>query len=166
MTNDTAFENYVRTLFPTAADAVISYITHTIYPPLGTPDVPYKTEIDRAALFTGEVFVTCNTYLLGLAYQNRTYNYLFDVPPALHGDDLYYTFGPNPSTKDPNIGALLQDYITTFPETGNPNRAGLPSFNMYGSGTQVLDLFPGSVSMKSDPAASARCLQLVKHVYT
>ena len=165
MTNDTAFENYVRTLFPAVADTVISYITHTIYPPLGTPEVPYKTEIDRAALLTSEVLATCNTYLLGLAYRNRTYSYLFDVPPALHGDDLHYTFGPDPSTKDQYIRTLLQDYVTTFPETGNPNRARLPSFDMYGSGTQVLDLFPGSVSMRSDPAASARCLQLVKNVY-
>ena len=165
MTNDTAFENYVRTLLPAVADTSISYITHTIYPPLGTPDIPYKTEIDRAALFTGEVIVTCNTYLLGLAYQNRTYNYLFDVPPAFHGDDLHYTFGPDPSTKDQGIRALLQDYVTTFPETGNPNRAGLPPFDNYGSGTQVLDLFPGSVSMRSDPAASARCLQLLENVY-
>ena len=148
------------------ADSVISYITHTIYPPLGTPTVPYTTEVERAALFAGEVIITCNTYLLGLAYQNRTYNYLFDVPPAIHGDDLDYTFGPDSSTTDEGIRILLQDYVTTFAETGSPNRAGLPSFDMYGNGTRVLDLSPGSVSMRLDPAASVRCLQLRDHVYS
>ena len=75
-------------------------------------------------------YAKCSTYLLGLADQNGTYNQLFDVPPALHGDDLHYTCGPDLSTKDQDIRALLQDYVTTFPETGNPNRAGIPSFYM------------------------------------
>ena len=166
MTNNTAFKDYVRTLFPAVAETVISYITDTIYPPLGTPKVPYKTDIDRASLFTGELSAACITYFLGLAYRNRTYNYLFDVPPAIHGDDLHYTFGPDPSTKDQSIRRLLQDYLTTFAETGNPNRAGLPAFDMYGSGTRVLDLFPGHVQMILDPGASDRCLQLREHVYT
>lgn len=147
------------------ADSVLSYITHTICPPLGTPGVPYKIDIDRAVLLAGEVLAACSTYFLDLAYGNRTYNYIFDVPPAIHGDDLHYTFGPDPSTKDQGVRVLLQDYITTFAEMGNPNRTGLPSFDMYGSRNRILDLFPGSVSMRPDSSASDRCLQLQKQVY-
>lgn len=144
------------------ADSVLSDVTHTIYPPLGTPGAPHKTDIDRAVLLTGEILAACSTYFLDLAYGNRRYNYLFNVPPAVHGDDLHYTYGPDPSTKNQGIRDLLQDYIRTFAETGNPNRAGLPSFDMYGSGNQILNLFPGSVPMRPDPSASDRCLQIAE----
>lgn len=167
MTNNTVFKDHLRTLFPAVADTVILYITDTIYPPPGTPQVPYKTDIDRATLFTSELSIACNAYFLGLAYRNEMYNYLFDVPPAIHGDDLHYTLGPDPSTQDQSIRRLLQDYLTTFAETGNPNRAGRPTFDTYGSGTRVLDLFPEHVKMIPDPAAvSDRCLQLREYVYT
>lgn len=164
-TNDTAFEDYVRTLFPVVANSVLSYITLTIYPPLGTPGVPYKTDIDRAVLLTGEVLAACSTYSLDLACGNRTYNYIFDVPPAIYGDDLHYNFGPDPSTKDQGVRVLLQDYVTTFAETGNPNGPGVPSFDMYGSHNRILDLFPGSVPMRPDPSAWDRSLQLQEQVY-
>jgi len=85
-------------IFPGASPATVSYSTNTIYPPPGSAALPYKTDLDRAALITSDVVLTCNTYLLAVAYQNYTYNYLFGIPPALHGGDLHYTLGPDLST--------------------------------------------------------------------
>ena len=163
---DADFTAYVRKIFPGASPATVSYITNTIYPPPGSAALPYKTDLDRAALITSDVVLTCNTYLLALAYQNNTYNYLFNIPPALHGGDLHYTFGPDSSTTSDQIRLAIQDYVTSFVLKGNPNRAGQPDFPMYGSANQVLDLAPRAIEPKPDPAASDRCLMLQKKVWT
>ena len=162
---DADFTAYVKKLFPAADPPTVSYITNTIYPPLGGAALPYTTNLDRAALLTGDVVITCNTYLLALAYENKTYNYLFDIDPGLHGDDLHYTFGPDASTKSDQVRLAIQDYITSFAMTGNPNRAQQPIFPMYGSANQVLDLTSLTLAPKPDPAASERCLMLQKSVW-
>ncbi|KAI4255291.1 MAG: hypothetical protein L6R42_006809, partial [Xanthoria sp. 1 TBL-2021] len=97
--SDVDFTDYVRKLFPAASLDAVSYITNTIYPPPKSARLPYETSFDRAVLVTSDVVITCNTYLLARAYQNKTYNYLFDAPPGLHGDDLHYTFGPDSSVR-------------------------------------------------------------------
>ncbi|KAL9596055.1 MAG: hypothetical protein Q9179_004754 [Wetmoreana sp. 5 TL-2023] len=159
------FNAYVKTLFPAGSAATISYITDTIYPPPSDAAAPYRNNLDRAALITGDVVITCNTYLVALAYENKTYNHLFDVSPGLHGDDLHYTFGPDQSTKSDQIRVAIQDYVTSFAATGNPNSVKQPIFQMYGRTNQVLALAPGSMAGKPDPAASNRCLLLQKHFF-
>lgn len=135
--------------------------TSTIYPPArSVSDLPYNDDLERAALMTSEVLVTCNTYLLSLAYQNATYNYLFDVFPGLHGDDLHYTFGPDPSTRSPEVQLTIQSYIGQFSQTGDPNGNGLPQFKRYGGGSEVLRLSPDGYNGILDPAASKRCFLL------
>lgn len=56
------------------------------------------------------------------------YNYLFDIPPAFHGDDVEYTFfeasNPDPSVGFPEVAAGLQDYFLNFIRTGDPNDSG------------------------------------------
>lgn len=143
----------------------MSYITNTIYPPPDSGDLPYKTNLDRAALITSDVVVDCNTYLLALAYQNTTYNYLFDVPPGLHGDDLHYTFGPDPSVKSDQIRQAIQDYIISFVSTGTPSGSLEPHFPEYGRSNTVLQLHPANIVPKPDPAASDRCILLQKDVW-
>ena len=165
--NETSFETYLSQLLPAASPSTLSDISTNIYPPpSASGNLPYTTDLDRAALLTAEVVITCNTYLLALAYLNTTYNYLFDVYPALHGSDLDYTFGPDSSTQSPKIQRAIQTYVTQFAETGNPNKDGQPSFHMYGSASQVLDLAPGEIEMKLDPAASNRCLMLQKKAFS
>ena len=152
-------------MLPYATASTLSYVSDFIYPPPSAgANLPYTTDIDRAALLTSEVVITCNTYLLALAYKNATYNYLFDVPPALHGSDLDYTFGPDSSTQSQQIQLAIQNYVTQFTEVGNPNKAGQPAFQMYGSSNQVLDLAPGAIAMVDDPAASKRCLMLQQRI--
>ncbi|KAI4187920.1 MAG: hypothetical protein L6R41_002495 [Letrouitia leprolyta] len=101
--NDRDFRNYARELFPKATQSLRLSLYTSIYPPIvSSPEPPYENDLDRAALVTSDVLITCNTYLLALGYDNATYNYLFNVFPGLHGgDDLHYTFGPDASTKSP-----------------------------------------------------------------
>ena len=150
---------------PYATASTRSYVSNVIYPPPSAgANLPYTTDLDRAALLTSEVVITCTTYLLALAYNNSTYNYLFNVPPALHGSDLDYTFGPDASTQSPQIQLALQNYITQFAEAGNPNKPAQPPFQMYGSANRVLNLAPGAIAMIDDPAASERCRLLQQRV--
>lgn len=71
----------------------------------------------------------CNTFYLDKAYGNDTYSYFFTVPPALHGEDIPYTYdnGPNPSVLSQPIAMALQEYITEFAMSGMPNEAGVRS---------------------------------------
>ncbi|KAI4274962.1 MAG: hypothetical protein L6R38_005995 [Xanthoria sp. 2 TBL-2021] len=164
--NDVDFTDYVRKLFPAASLDAVSYITNTVYPPPKSARVPYETNFDRAVLVTSDVVITCNTYLLARAYQNKTYNYLFNVPPGLHGDDLHYTFGPDSSVKSERVRLAIQDYVMSFTATRSPNSLAQPSFPMYGTANQALNLSPASIEPKPDTAASARCLELQKHVWS
>ncbi|KAL9597711.1 MAG: hypothetical protein Q9219_004968 [cf. Caloplaca sp. 3 TL-2023] len=159
------FNAYTRKLFPAATAATVSYIANTTYSPPDRTVTPYRNSLDRAALITSDVVINCNTYLLALAYQNRTYNYFFDVPPGLHGDDLHYTFGPDASTKSDQIRVAIQDFVTSFAATGDPKSSKQPRFERYRSTNQVLVLAPGSTGRRPDPAASNRCLMFQKNVW-
>ena len=144
----------------------LAYLSRTVYPPPSPLTAPsYTSHLDRAALLISDVVINCNAYLLALAYANQTFNYLFDVGPGLHGDDLHYTFGPDSSTKNLPVQNALQNYVMQFAATGNPNKRGLPRFAWYGPRSEVLDLKPGDFSMRVDPAASDRCLVLQQKVY-
>lgn len=127
--DDLSFGTYLAGLFPGASLATLSSVSTAIYPlARSVSDLPYNDDLDRAALMTSEVLVTCNNYLLALAYRNATYNYLFDIFPGLHGDDLHYTFGPDSPTKSPEVQLAMQSYIGHFSQTGDPNGNGQPPF--------------------------------------
>ncbi|KAL8917305.1 MAG: hypothetical protein Q9208_008026 [Pyrenodesmia sp. 3 TL-2023] len=159
--DDLPFKIYLAGLSRAASPTMLASIS-TIYPPArSVSDLPYNDGLERAALMTSEVLVTCNTYLLSLAYQNATYNYLFDVFPGLHGDDLHYTFGPDPSTRSPEVQLAIQSYIGQFSQSGDPNGNGLPPFKRYGGGNEVLRLSTDGFEGILDPAASSKhCLLL------
>ncbi|TKA42681.1 hypothetical protein B0A54_07524 [Friedmanniomyces endolithicus] len=115
-------------------------------------------QIGRAAALVSELIFTCNTFYLDNAYGNKTFSYFFTVPPALHGEDIPYTYfnGPSPSVLSPPIAIALQEYITHFAETGSPNEAGVPYFVMYGQNATVQDLNITGISEVRDPTANAR----------
>lgn len=113
----------------------------------------------KAAAAVSEISFTCNTFYLDKAYANNTYSYLFSVPPALHGSDVPYTYynGPSTSVLSTPIALALQKYITDFAETGSPNAAGVPYFNMYEKNATIQVLNITGISEARDPAANARC---------
>ena len=167
--NNSAFDQQVALSIPTAPSAVIDYVTNVLYPPVfdGSQAMNYTNQIARASALTSEFIFTCNTFFLDKAYGNNTFSYFFSVPPALHGNDIAYTYynGPSPSVVSVPIAIALQEYITSFAEDGNPNEAGVPYFNMYGANATVQVLNITGISEAMDGAANQRCNWWQKALY-
>ncbi|KAI9842058.1 MAG: hypothetical protein M1837_007483 [Sclerophora amabilis] len=161
------FSAYVRQNFPTADDSVVDYISGTLYPPVFDGSGGYTNNIERAALAASESVFSCNAKYLARAYRNSTYNYLYSVPPGLHGEDIPYTFfnGPNPSVLAPSVARALQGYITSFAVNGRPSAPGTPTFGVYGSEAEVQNLNITSIERIPDPLSEARCLWWQKALY-
>jgi carboxylesterase type B len=88
--NNADFADYVSTLIPSADAKTIDYITEVLYPPAFDGSHGYTSQILRTDLLLSEFGFTCNTRSMDLAYGNKTFSYLFSVPPALHGADNQY----------------------------------------------------------------------------
>jgi acetylcholinesterase len=163
------FEEYFRTSFPGVSSAVVNYLAQQLYPPVFDGIYGYINETQRTSLALSELVFTCNTFYLDTAFANRTYAYLFSIPPALHGQDVpytYYTGGP-PTTSVANttVAVAMQDYFTSFVKTGQPSAKGMPVFNMYGPNATILDLNYTSISHILDDAANQRCVWWQKALY-
>ncbi|KAI9822473.1 MAG: hypothetical protein M1827_000192 [Pycnora praestabilis] len=167
VTTDSDYAAALQTNFPDISPSVLNYITQVLYPPIFDGSYGYKIDFERDVLTTSESIFTCNTYYLDRAYGNQTYAYFFSVPPALHGFDVPYTYfnGPNPSVISDPVALALQEYITSFAETGNPNRAGVPYFPMYSNQSVVENLNVTGITQIRDPTANARCLWWQKALY-
>ena len=154
--NETVFENDFRIYFPTIPNATVEYISQALYPPVFDGSKGYTTYTGRSELWVTEAFFTCNTNWLAKAYNNKAHNYIFSVPPSLHGDDIYYTYynGPSPSVKNDTLAVTMQKYFTNFVMTGDPNGAGVPSFPVYGDGATVLDLNLTTIGPVKDNVAN------------
>lgn len=171
--NNSALDTYLKTSFPALnyMPETLNYITQVLYPPIfdGSQAQNYTNQIGRVEAILSEFVFTCNAVWLNEAYNNQTHAYLFDVSPSLHGQDIAYTYYNGNGSATPGAGGLslgvqsvpvalaMQEYITEFAKTGNPNIRGEPFFPMYGSNATVLALGPRSIGPIRDPAASARC---------
>ena len=85
-------EAQVYAIEPYIPRPVLLYITNVLYPAVFDGTYPYRTQYQRTQLLVSELVFTCNTYYLDKAFQNKTYSYLFSVPPAYHGFDVPYTY--------------------------------------------------------------------------
>lgn len=165
--NETTFEADLRIYFPTITTSAITYISQTLYPPIFDGSYGYTNPTGRSDYFVTEAFFTCSTNYLGRAYDNKSYNYIFSVPPSLHGDDIVYTYynGPNPGVKNDTLAVMMQEYFTNFAMTGDPNGVGLVGFPMYGANATVLNLNLTMIGTMGDNVASERCLWWQKGLY-
>lgn len=171
--NNSDFEAFVITFLPSLAGLpnTLGYIVDVLYPPIfnGSQAQGYTNQLARAVALISEVAFSCNTYYLDKAYPNQTYAYFFAVPPATHGQDIAYTFynanDSSSSISAPQIAIAMQEYITRFAETGNPNEKGVPFFPMYGGNDTVQVLNVTGISQARDPVANARCDWWQKALY-
>lgn len=169
---DAQLEAFLALSYPGMADSIKTYITKTLYPAVYDGSMPYTSPIDRTIFIVTESIFTCNTNNLAVAFGNKTYAYQFEVPPALHGFDVEYTFWngapTNITTIPPLIAPLaevLQGYITNFAMTGNPNGKGLPHFPMYQSNGTEVGLNVTINSYMKDPTNNPRCAFWAKSLY-
>jgi len=89
------------------------------------------------------------------------------VPPALHGQDVPYTFfnGPSSSVLSDPIAVALQEFITSFAINGKPSGPALPMFPIYSNATEIIDLNATKISEIMDPIANQRCNWWQKELY-
>ena len=164
VSDDASFTNFLQTALPSlrGLPSVSDYITQELYPADAFPD-----QIARAAALISEAIFTCNTYYLNTAYNNNTYAYLFNIPPALHGQDIPYTYfnGPSEDVLNTEIAIALQEYITEWAQTGNPNSEGVPNFPIYGEDASLQRLNVTGIDQIMDPTANARCEWWQKALY-
>ena len=170
ITSDDTLRAQLQTAFPFAPRQSIDYITQTLYPAVFDGTYPYNTQYTRAAFITAEAIFTCNTNYLSTAYGNETYSYLFAVPPALHGQDVPYTYFPGGAATgtvtNTTVAIALQEFIASFAEEGVPAAPGVMQFNMYGPDASVLRLNVTGIDQIRDSNANARCSWWQKALYS
>jgi acetylcholinesterase len=146
--------------YPGISQAASNYIQNVLYPSKLDGSYGYKSQVQRAILSISESVFTCNTNYLARAYGNKTYSYQFSVPPAFHGEDVPFTYYNGNVTAVfgfPNIAITLQQFITSFAETGVPSAMGAPKFPTYGSNAQVMNINVTGLGVIKDSNANERC---------
>jgi carboxylesterase type B len=146
ITSQSAYAADIQTTFPDISLSVVNYLDSVLYPPDFSGAYGYTDQISRVIVTISEYFFVCNTFYLDLAYNNQTYAYQFSIPPALHGEDIAYTYyndgGLEPGTLATlsfgilsiQVALALQDWIVTFVRDGVPSspdvqgRFGSPEF--------------------------------------
>lgn len=152
---------------PDAQPSIEDYISKTLYPYTFNTSL-YRDPWQLRDLSSAEVSFTCNTNFLASSFSNRTWAYRFSIPPAVHGQDVGWTYYnsslPSPEI-DPTIAGMMQTYITQFAVTGNPNREGVPTFPLYGSEASLLDLNITGIKIMKDDTDNERCAWWQKALY-
>ncbi|KAJ4348451.1 uncharacterized protein N0V89_009825 [Didymosphaeria variabile] len=145
-------------------ESSIDYITNTLYPAVFDGSQGYTDNYTRAATIVTEGIFTCNTNYLSTGFHNKTYSYLFAVPPAYHGFDVAYTYYTGGATTllptgvtNRTVAVALQEFITSFAKNGVPEAEGVKKFEMYGPDAKVLELNITGIEEIHDSNASKRC---------
>lgn len=157
--------DFISKTLPATTEAQKSLITTTLYRPIfkNPAQFPYRTYLERATLIVSEVGFLCNGAYLARAFGGQIYNYLFNVPPAFHGDDIAYTFfDGTDGNVDANLALTFQEYLLNFVRKGDPNAKRLPRFEKYGSDEEnwTLDVksrASGGLKRTANPGANERC---------
>ncbi|MCJ1432715.1 hypothetical protein MMC27_002072 [Xylographa pallens] len=156
---DTAsgYDTFVSTLLNSTD---IEQVTQTLYPPIFDGSYGYINNIQRAALTVGNLNFVCASTALTRAVDNCTYSYIFEVPPAIHTEDLAYTFYTGPTQpQDPNSMAAVnvQRWVASFAVEGKPAAIGMEEFGEYGQDGMVQTVALIGVGREVDPAVAQRC---------
>jgi carboxylesterase type B len=160
-TND-QFRAYLQQTYPSIPVQSLDYIVNTLYPPVYDGSHGYRNILQRLFLMIGESVFTCNTNYINKAYDNATFAYEFQVPPAFHGFDVPYTFYNGQGTNISQglfapIAEAHQAYITNFVKSGNPNGPGVPIFPRQGKNASMNGLNYTGITTQRDPTSNPRC---------
>ncbi|KAI0125019.1 Alpha/Beta hydrolase protein [Xylariales sp. AK1849] len=161
--NSSAFDKYMALYFPNASDALLQELSTQVYPAVYNGTYPWTTPFYRLMTAVSEFTFTCHAYWLGDALGavigQDSYSYLFSIPPGTHTLDVYFSYFVNSSSTVTNetVAKYMQGYFTSFADHGNPNRASLPTFPIYGESFTDLNLNQTFIDVVTDPAANSRC---------
>lgn len=158
----------LKEYYPSIPSNVTDYITKVLYPPVYDGCYGYKSALERADVLVSDLIFVCNTDYLNRAYQNQTYAYEFSIPPAVHGQDVLYTFYSNGSggldfsdygiaVTNVTVADVMQDYFTSFVQTGTPKSSRGPIFRKHGYRGQLMNIGNNTISPKRDPTNNQRC---------
>ena len=152
-------EAYLRSVLPDVSNGILKRILSEFYPPVFDGTYPYKTQFERYKLLVAEFRFTCNTNYLNRAYGSQSYAYQFSASHGRHAEDLYYTFtnGPNPKVANNSLATAMQEYITSFVQTGVPEAPGFPDFQVYEAAGGILNLNTSKIGIIPDETANERC---------
>ena len=163
--NSSGLSELLTQQFPSIHKNVLDYIEDVLDPPVYNGSYGYTNSVERVAVAISELIFECNTDYLNLAFQNQTYAYEFSVPPALHGDDVAYTFftsSGNATVDDQSVAnvtvaMVMQDYFTSFAQCGAPKSPLGPKFMRYGAEGMLLNLGNNTIQPMRDPTNNPRC---------
>jgi para-nitrobenzyl esterase len=171
MAPQTVTPNQVRGFFSTLVPPPLISTINALYP-VGTTNSEARVALVQA-LTDVSFTATARRMMRGLNQtpaSNPTYRYFFSkIPPppfaslgAFHGLELFYVFqtlqGSNfiVQPADTAVMATMRGYWTQFARTGNPNRAGLPTWSAYQSATDpYIDI--NAITQAATGLRTAKC---------
>lgn len=160
ITSEADFQQFVDLFLNPANTSVREYVTSSVYPPIFNGTLPYTSQRERASLFWAEMVSTCNIQYLHNAMETSGYANLFDVWPSLHQGDVPYVFwNNNPltySAVNGTVARAIQDYITAFTITGDPNNSESAAMALY-NGSSILGMSGTGFRVVDDPTNNDRC---------
>jgi carboxylesterase type B len=163
----------LQRVLPYIPKPALDHVTDVLYPPTFDGSQGYTDQMGRATLLVAEAIFTCNTYYLSSGFNNRSYAYLFSVPPAFHGLDVRYTYYDGGAESESPLGVVnttvalaLQDWITSFAIKGKPEADGVKEFKMYGEDASVMELDLDGIDEVMDRNANERCKWWQKALYS
>lgn len=160
------FDIWVSQNFPSASRQIQDYITQILYPPRYGSGSLYTTPQERADLAVKEYLIACNTVAMADAYGGRVHDYDFSIGPAIHSQDLVYTYyNGQDNTQYLGTAIALQKAIAQFVLTGDPNGPGQSVFPLYGTGSKVLNFVPSGTQQIVEPAENPRCTWWLQGLY-
>ncbi|KAJ5679921.1 hypothetical protein N7462_008165 [Penicillium macrosclerotiorum] len=166
--NGSALGDLLKIQFPNIKPSVTNFITNDLYPANYSGFYGYTSPFERNAVLLADLAFVCNTDYLNRAYSNHTYAYEFSIPPALHGQDsLYIFYNPGSTGFNAGLSALdvsngtvafvLQDYLTSFAQSGHPSSPLGPIFEQYGQRGSLMNIANPAIGPIRDPTDSPRC---------
>lgn len=166
VTTDAAYEQFIMDTFPGLARSKdqLDTVSRVLYPPIFDGSQGYVSQAQRANLTIADAVFVCSARVLGNAsFEAPPFAYEYTVPPAIHGEDLAYTFYDfgAPAGLNTTVATTLQQYITNFALYGNPNARGLPQFSSDRDGSLVQNIGVTGIGPLKDEGGiaqlNARC---------
>ncbi|CAZ86417.1 unnamed protein product [Tuber melanosporum] len=148
-----AFNRTLNTIYPLAPENLKKRAL-ALYPYKG-PGIP---EWARVTAFWGDIIFNCNQVWLAKSF-HKSYRYVFNLPPAYHGQDVAYTFytGPDAMIANETTAIIHQEYITDYVTRGEPGCEKGACFPRYGDGKNTLRMNLSEIRVVRDPWATERC---------